>query len=106
MLTLTSQENQLWQQQHSITLLRKIEPQPEGKSLDSYLDGDWLGKPFLVNDIPLILPTIADLIYECPYVQNNLITLTYQQQTDTADLNQIEVVFSQHSWHWQLTLSK
>jgi hypothetical protein len=48
-------------------LIRLVEPSPQGLSKDSPLDGDWLAKEFVVNGVPLLLPTIADLPMECPW---------------------------------------
>ncbi|MFB2917190.1 hypothetical protein [Aerosakkonema funiforme] len=42
-------------------LIRPVEPHLQGKSKESPLDGQWLAKPFMINDIPLLLPSIADL---------------------------------------------
>jgi hypothetical protein len=56
---------QLQQYKH-LVIVRPIEPQPTGNSLDSSLDGEWLDKPFKINKQPLLLPTIADLPRECP----------------------------------------
>ena len=48
-------------------LIRPVEPHIQGKSKESPLDGQWLAKPFMINNIPLLLPSIADLSIECPW---------------------------------------
>ncbi|MFB2920629.1 hypothetical protein [Aerosakkonema funiforme] len=48
-------------------LIRPVEPQLQGRSKESPLEGQWLAKPFMINDIPLLLPSIADLPIECPW---------------------------------------
>lgn len=48
-------------------IIRPVEPHLQGKSKESPLDGQWLAKPFMINNIPLLLPCIADLPIECPW---------------------------------------
>ncbi|MBD2186104.1 hypothetical protein H6S82_24655 [Planktothrix sp. FACHB-1355] len=48
-------------------LIRPVQPRPLGKSKESPLDGQWLAKPFMIDNIPLLLPSIADLPIECPW---------------------------------------
>ncbi|HEY9852087.1 MAG TPA: hypothetical protein V6D28_21615 [Leptolyngbyaceae cyanobacterium] len=45
-------------------IIRPVEPQLQGKSKESPLDGQWLAKPFMIDNIPLLLPSIADLPIE------------------------------------------
>lgn len=47
-------------------LIRPVQPQPQGKFRNSPLDNQWLAKPFMVGNVPLLLPTIADLPIEFP----------------------------------------
>lgn len=48
-------------------LIRPVQPQPQGKFRNSPLDNKWLAKPFIVGNVPLLLPTIADLPIEFPW---------------------------------------
>ncbi len=50
-----------------LLIIRPVEPRPGGITLDSHLDGEWLGKPFKIGGVALLLPKISDLPLECPY---------------------------------------
>ena len=68
-ISLSNEEFQALTEGKQITLTIQVDPQPQGDSLDSYLEGKWLAKPFLVEGEPLLLPTISQLPRECPYGQ-------------------------------------
>jgi hypothetical protein len=84
---------QLQQYKH-LVIVRPVEPQPTGDSLDSSLDGEWLNKPFKIDKQPLLLPTIADLPRECPWgkVEDTLVYLQANSQENIHfNLVKIEV---------------
>jgi hypothetical protein len=84
---------QLQQSKH-LVIVRPVEPQPSGNSLDSSLDGEWLGKPFKINKQLLLLPTIAALPIECPLgkVGDTIVAVqTNTQENIHLSLIQIEV---------------
>jgi hypothetical protein len=68
-LTLRDFEIARLQETGRLLIVRPVKPQPSGKTLDSYLDGEWFNKPFKLGDEGLLLPKISDLPLECPYGQ-------------------------------------
>ena len=88
-------ETEQLQQYKQLVIVRPIEPQPIGNSLNSSLNGEWLGKLFKINDQPLLLPTIADLPKECPLGKvGDTITITQANSQENIHYNLVNIEVS------------